>query len=138
MGGLETVVLVGVVLVAGGALARRVRLPAPVVLLVCGVGVGFVPFLDHVEMPPELVLVLFLPAILYWESLTTSLREIRANLRVIVLLALLLVVATAAVVAVVAHALGLAWPMAFVLGTVVAPPMPPPSRPSPSGCPGAH
>ena len=121
MGGLETVVLVGVVLVAGGALARRVRLPAPVVLLVCGVGVGFVPFLDHVEMPPELVLVLFLPAILYWESLTTSLREIRANLRVIVLLALLLVVATAAVVAVVAHALGLAWPMAFVLGTVVAP-----------------
>jgi monovalent cation/hydrogen antiporter len=121
MGGLETIVLVGVLLVAGGALARRLRLPAPVVLLVCGVLVGFVPVLDHVEMPPELVLVLFLPAILYWESLTTSLREIRANLRVIVLLALLLVVATAGAVAVVAHALGLAWPMAFVLGTVVAP-----------------
>ena len=64
---------------------------------------------------------MFLPAILYWESLTTSLREIRANLRVITLLAVFLVIATAVVVAVVAHALGLSWPMAALLGTVVAP-----------------
>jgi CPA1 family monovalent cation:H+ antiporter len=67
------------------------------------------------------MLLLFLPALLYWESLTTSLREIRSNLRPIVLASTALVVATAAVVAVVAHELGLAWGPAWVLGAAVAP-----------------
>jgi Na+/H+ antiporter len=67
------------------------------------------------------VLLLFLPALLYWESLNTSLREIRANLRAVVIDAVLLVLATAGVVAVVGHALGLSWPVAWVLGAVVAP-----------------
>jgi hypothetical protein len=121
MNGPEVIVLVGVLLVAGGALAPRIHLPAPVVWLLTGVAVGFIPGVDHVELPPEAVLLVFLPAILYWESLTTSLREIRANLRVITLLAVFLVIAPAVVVAVVAHALGLSWPMAVLLGTVVAP-----------------
>ena len=64
---------------------------------------------------------LFLPALLYWESLTTSLREIRNNLRVVVLTSTILVVATAAAVAVVAHALGLQWGPAWVLGAALAP-----------------
>jgi NhaP-type Na+/H+ or K+/H+ antiporter len=78
MNGPEVIVLVGVLLVAGGALAPRIHLPAPVVWLLAGVVVGFIPGVDHVELPPEAVLLVFLPAILYWESLTTSLREIRA------------------------------------------------------------
>ena len=121
MNGPEVILLVGVLQVAGGALAPRIHLPAPLVWLLAGVAVGFIPGVDHVELPPETVLLVFLPAILYWESLTTSLREIRANLRVITLLAVFLVIATAVVVAVVAHALGLSWPMAALLGTVVAP-----------------
>src|SRR4051812_15605205 len=67
------------------------------------------------------MLLLFLPALLYWESLTTSLREIRSNLRVIVLASTLLVIATAAAVAVVGHALGLPWGPAWVLGAALAP-----------------
>ena len=121
MNGPEVILLVGVLQVAGGALAPRIHLPAPLVWLLAGVAVGFIPGVDHVELPPETVLLVFLPAILYWESLTTSLREIRANLRVITLLAVFLVIATAVVVAVVAHALGLSWPMVALLGTVVAP-----------------
>ena len=121
MNGPEVILLVGVLQVAGGALAPRIHLPAPLVWLLAGVAVGFIPGVDHVELPPETVLLVFLPAILYWESLTISLREIRANLRVITLLAVFLVMTTAAVVAVVAHALGLSWPMAALLGTVVAP-----------------
>jgi len=121
MNGPEVILLVGVLQVAGGALAPRIHLPAPLVWLLAGVAVGFIPGVDHVELPPETVLLVFLPAILYWESLTTSQREIRANLRVITLLAVFLVIATAVVVAVVAHALGLSWPMAALLGTVVAP-----------------
>ena len=121
MRGLEIVVVVGVLVLLGGVLAPRVRLPAPLVQLLLGVGVGFVPGVGDVQMPPEVVLFLFLPALLYWESLNTSLREARANLRVIALSAIVLVLVTTVVVAVVGHALGLSWPMAWVLGAVLAP-----------------
>jgi CPA1 family monovalent cation:H+ antiporter len=119
--GLELVVVLGVVVLACGAAARRLNVTPPVLLLACGVLVGFIPALRAVSLPPEVVLLLFLPALLYWESLTTSLREIRNNLRVIVLLSIGLVIATAAAVAWVAHALGLAWGPAWVLGAAVAP-----------------
>ena len=121
MRALEVLVVVGVLVLVGSLLARRLRLPPPLVLLALGTVVGFLPGVGGVEMPPDVVLFLFLPALLYWESLTTSLREVRANLRVIVLASIGLVLITAGTVAVVAHALGLSWPMAFVLGAVLAP-----------------
>lgn len=83
--------------------------------------IGFVPYLRQAQLPPEVVLLLFLPALLYWESLTTSLREIRNNLRVVVLTSTALVVATAGAVASVAHLLGLSWGPAWVLGAALAP-----------------
>jgi len=119
--GLELVVIIGVTLLVCGVLARRWRIAPPVLLLVCGVLLGFVPALRHVHLPPEMVLLLFLPALLYWESITTSLREIRSNLRAIVLLSTALVIATAGAVAAAAHALGLPWGPAWVLGAAVAP-----------------
>jgi CPA1 family monovalent cation:H+ antiporter len=111
----------GVALLVSGILARRYRIAPPVLLLACGVLLGFLPALREVHLPPEMVLLLFLPALLYWESITTSLREIRTNLRAIVLLSTALVIATAAAVASVAHALGLPWGPAWVLGAAVAP-----------------
>ena len=119
--GLEAVVALGTALLAGSVLARRARIAPPVLLLVCGLLLGFVPALRQVHLPSEAVLLLFLPALLYWESLTTSLREIRSNLRVIVLSSTLLVIATAAAVAVAAHALGMPWGPAWVLGAALAP-----------------
>ena len=119
--GLEIVVLLGVALVACGALARRYPIAPAILLVLVGVLAGLVPDFRDVKLPPEVVLLLFLPALLYWESLTTSLREIRNNLRVVVLTSTLLVVATAGAVAVVAHALGLAWGPAWVLGAALAP-----------------
>lgn len=110
-----------VTMLAAGAAARRLRIASPVALLAGGALLGFVPALRGVELPPEAVLLLFLPALLFWESLTISLRGIRQNLRGIVLNSTLLVVVTAAVVAVVAHALGLSWGAAWVLGAAVAP-----------------
>jgi monovalent cation/hydrogen antiporter len=102
--------------------ARRLRIAAPILLLACGILLGFVPALREVSFPSEVMLVLFLPALLYWESLTTSLREIRTNIRVVVLMSTLLVIATAAAVAAAAHHwLGLAWGPAWVLGAAVAP-----------------
>src|SRR3954463_5283727 len=119
--GLEAVVALGAALLAGSVLARRAGIAPPVILLVCGLLLGFVPALRRVHLPSEAVLLLFLPALLYWESLNTSLREIRSNLRVIVLASTLLVIATAAAVAAVAHQLGLGWGPAWVLGAAVAP-----------------
>jgi Na+/H+ antiporter len=121
VGGLEVVVVVGVLVLLGGFLGHRLRVPVPIVQLVLGIAAGFVPGLGSVQMPPDVVLFLFLPALLYWEAINTSLRETRANLRVVSLFAVGLVLATTATVAVVAHALGLGWPMAWVLGAVLAP-----------------
>ncbi|WP_374969273.1 Na+/H+ antiporter [Terrabacter sp. BE26] len=121
MFGLEMVVLLGVALVACGALARRYPIAPAILLVLAGVLVGFVPQLRQAQLPPEVVLLVFLPALLYWESLTTSLREIRNNLRVVVLSSTVLVAATAAAVAAAAHALGLAWGPAWVLGAALAP-----------------
>jgi CPA1 family monovalent cation:H+ antiporter len=80
-----------------------------------------VPALRETHLPPEAVLLLFLPILLYWESFTSSWREIRGNARVVVLLSTVLVVLTAALVAVAAHALGMMWGPAWVLGAAVAP-----------------
>ena len=106
---------------ACSVVARRLRIATPVLLLACGALLGFLPALRAVTLPPEAVLLLFLPALLYWESLTTSLREIRSNLRTIVLMSTVLVIATAAAVAAVGHELGLPWGPAWVLGAAVAP-----------------
>jgi CPA1 family monovalent cation:H+ antiporter len=119
--GLETVVALGAVVLGCAVLARRAGLAPPILMLAGGILLGFVPALREVHLPPEAVLLLFLPALLYWESLTTSLREIRSNLRPIVLLSTLLVIATAAAVAATAHALGLAWGPSWVLGAALAP-----------------
>ncbi|BDO41104.1 Na+/H+ antiporter [Cellulomonas sp. NTE-D12] len=118
---LELLVVLGAVIVLGTAVARRTRVAPPVVLLLIGVALGTVPALRAVHLPPQLMLLVFLPALLYWESLTVSVREIRANLRGIVLSSTLLVVLTAWAVAAVAHTLGVPWGPAWVLGAAVAP-----------------
>src|SRR4051794_37365557 len=121
MFGLELVVVLGVTILVCGLLGRRLHVAPPVLLLLAGVVLGFVPALRQAHFPPELMLLVFLPLLLYWESLTTSLREIRANFRGIVLTSTLLVVATAAAVAATAHAFGVPWGPAWVLGAALAP-----------------
>jgi Na+/H+ antiporter len=115
-------VVLGVALVVCGALARRYPIAPAILLVLVGVLIGFVPELREAQLPPEVVLLVFLPVLLYWESLTTSLREIRNNLRVVVLSSTVLVFATAAAVAAVAHhVIGLALGPAWVLGAALAP-----------------
>lgn len=93
----------------------------PDAALAAGALLGFLPALRAVQFPPEVVLLLFLPVLLYWESLNTSLRDIRRSLRGVVLVSTLLVIATAGAVASVAHAFGMPWGPAWVLGAAVAP-----------------
>ena len=103
--------------------AERTRIPYPILLVVGGLGLGFVPGIPDVALPPDLVLVAVLPPLLYGAAFFTSLRDLRENAFAITLLAIGLVLTTMVIVAVVAHALipGLSWPCAFVLGAVVSP-----------------
>ncbi|WP_069628760.1 cyclophilin-like fold protein [Streptomyces niveus] len=85
MAALEFVVILGCALLVAGALAHRLRVAAPVLQLAAGVLLGFVPALRGTELPPDVLLLVFLPLLLYWESVTTSLRAIRRDLRGIML-----------------------------------------------------
>lgn len=104
-------------------LASRLRVPYPILLVLGGLVLGFVPGLPRVELPPDLVFLIFLPPLLYVSALFTSWRDFRANLRPISLLAVGLVIFTTCAVAAVAHATveGLTWPAAFALGAIVSP-----------------
>jgi Na+/H+ antiporter len=104
-------------------LAYRTNIPYPILLVVGGAGIGFVPGLPSVELPPEAVLLIFLPPLLYSAAFFSSLRDLRDNVRPIGLLAIGLVVTTTLGVGLVAHAVidDLSWAAAFTLGAIVAP-----------------
>jgi len=114
--------LIGIVIIA--TIADRLRIAYPILLVVAGVGVALLPVQHRVTLDPELVLLVFLPPLIYDASLDTSARELRAHLRPIAFLAVGLVLATMTAVAVVAHTLvdGMSWPVAFALGAIVSPP----------------
>ena len=120
---LELVILGLLVAVAAlSALAARVGIPYPILLVAGGLGLGWVPDAGEIVLDPELVLLIFLPPLLYGAAFFASPREMARNARPIAVLAIGLVFATTAAVAVVAHyAIGLDWDVAFVLGAVVSP-----------------
>jgi CPA1 family monovalent cation:H+ antiporter len=110
--------------VAGlAAAARAVDIPYPIVLVCGGLVLGFVPGLPEVELDPELVLVIFLPPLLYSAAFFANLHDLRRDMRSISLLAVGLVLATMCTVAIVAHEVvdDLPWGAAFALGAIVAP-----------------
>lgn len=115
------VVVLGVTVLIGTTIGQRYSVASPVLLITFGALLALLPPLSGVVLPPDAVLVLFLPAILYWESLNTSLREIRANLRTIILSAVVLVVVTMIAVSYSLQALGVAASAAWILGAVLAP-----------------
>jgi monovalent cation/hydrogen antiporter len=113
-------------LVAAGALlisAQLLRVPYPILLVLGGLGLSFVPGIPKIQLPPDLVLVAVLPPLLYGAAFFTSLRDLRENAGAISLLAVGLVLTTMLAVAGVAHSLisGLSWAEAFVLGAIVSP-----------------
>ena len=103
-------------------LARVVRVPYPIFLVLGGLALGFVEILPTVRIPPEVIFVVFLPPLLNSAAFFSSPLDLRAHLRAISLLALGLVLLTIFVVAAVAHYfVGLSWPIAFVLGAILSP-----------------
>jgi Na+/H+ antiporter len=122
----EIVVILGLLACVAALvpLANRLAVPYPVLLVLGGLALGFIPnsILPDIVLRPDLVFLLFLPPLLYWASITTPWREFRAYLRPILLLAVGLVAATTLGVAAAARLFvpALTWPLALVLGALVS------------------
>ena len=115
------VCLVGVAVLA--IVARRIRVPYPILLTIGGVILALIPGLPEIHLEPELVFSLFLPPLIYPAAVYTSWRDFRANVRPILLMAIVLVLITMAATAGVFHSLtGLPLAVAFVFGALISPP----------------
>lgn len=120
-----TILMLVVGAVAIAAVARRWNLPSPLVLVVAGLALSFVPAIPNIELNPDIVLFGVLPPLLFNASLDSSYLNLRANIRPVALLSIGLVLFTTVVVGVVAYLVmgpELGWPVALVLGAVVSPP----------------
>jgi CPA1 family monovalent cation:H+ antiporter len=120
----EIVLVLMAVIVGLDLAARRLRLPRAAALILGGIGIALIPGTPELEIDPELVLVLFLPPLLMSSAWFTSWRDFRADLRIILQLAVGAVFFTTLVVGVVAHLVipGLPWSACFALGAIVSPP----------------
>ena len=120
----EIIVLLFAAVAGLAVLAHRAPLPYPIVLVLGGLALSFVPRLPAINLNPDIVFYFILPALIYPAALFTSWRDFRRNLRPILLLAIGLVLATMLVVAWIAHSVvpALPWAAAFALGAIVSPP----------------
>src|SRR5919202_89295 len=113
--------MVAVAVVATTAPALRV--PYPILLVVGGLLLALIPAVPDVVLAPEMIFLLFLPPLIYIAGFDTSPRDVKAQLRPILSLAVGLVLGSTLLVGVVAHVLlpELGWPIAFALGAMLAP-----------------
>jgi Na+/H+ antiporter len=119
----QILILLLAVISVVGLIAKRLKIPPAILLVITGVGLALIPDLPTLELAPDLVLVLVLPPIIYWDAVKMSWSEFRFNLRAITLLAIGAVVFTTVAVAAATHwLLGFPWAVGFVLGAIVSPP----------------
>jgi CPA1 family monovalent cation:H+ antiporter len=120
----ETILVLMAVVVGLDVLARKVRLPPAAAQIAGGIGLTLIPGTPHIALDPDLALVLFLPPLLMADAYTTAWRDFRANLRIILQLAVGAVVFTTLAVGVIAHAVvpELPWAACFALGAIISPP----------------
>jgi CPA1 family monovalent cation:H+ antiporter len=124
MGDLQIFIAALFISAAGlNAIANWLDVPYPIPLVLGGLVLGLIPGISgKIELDPNLVLLVFLPPLLYASAFFSDLRSLRADARVIAINAIGLTLATAAVVGVIAHELiGLPWAVSFALGAIVSP-----------------
>lgn len=110
------------IMITVSALSERMKLPYPILLIIMGMAVGFIPAIPDVELSPDIVFLLFLPPLLYDAAFNISYKSFRTHFNTITTLAVSLVFLTAAAIAAVAHFFipGMTWPLAFVLGSILS------------------
>nr|WP_067058453.1 Na+/H+ antiporter [Mucilaginibacter sp. L294] len=116
------VIFILAVMIGLSAIADKIKLPYPVLLIIAGIGVGFIPSIPNIALNPEIVFLIFLPPQLYDAAFNISYKTFMTNINTIGTLAISLVFITASGIAVAAHYLipGMTWPLAFVLGAILS------------------
>ncbi|PZR25948.1 MAG: Na+/H+ antiporter [Citrobacter freundii] len=116
------VIFILAVMIALSALADKIRIPYPILLISAGIAMGFIPSLPSIEINPEVVFLIFLPPLLYDAAFNINFKEFKTHRNTIGTLAVSLVFLTASGIAVVAYYLvpGMTWPLAFVLGAILS------------------
>lgn len=112
------------IIILVGILFRKSSAPVSLFLLIIGMLLSLFPLFPRISFKPDLVLNVFLPLLVYEMTSETSWREVKFNIRPILLLSIGHVVFITLLVATVIHAIlpSLGWPLAFILGAVIAPP----------------
>lgn len=116
------IIFILIVMIGLSALADKIKLPYPVLLITAGIAVGFIPALPDIEINPEIIFLIFLPPLLYDAAFNISFTEFRTNINTIGTLSISLVFITASGIAVIAHYMvpGMTWPLSFVLGAILS------------------
>ncbi|MFC0513803.1 Na+/H+ antiporter [Mucilaginibacter angelicae] len=116
------VIFILAVMIGLSAMADKVKLPYPILLIIAGIAVGFVPSIPNIELNPEIIFLIFLPPLLYDAAFNISYPTFKTNINTIGTLAISLVFITASGIAVFAHYIipGMTWPLAFVLGAILS------------------
>ncbi|WP_418912885.1 cation:proton antiporter [Actinomyces bouchesdurhonensis] len=117
----EAIIVLGIAAVCCILLTNRFNLIGPVLLIAAGAGASFIPGVSEASLSPTIVLTIFLPFLLYWESLSVSLVRMKRALRGIILSATVLVIITAGIIAGVGVALGLSLGAALLIGACLGP-----------------
>lgn len=126
MGTVAIAVILGVgVIIAIAAFARRLGIATPILLVLTGIGLSYLPGVPEIEIPPEFVLDFLLPPILYAAAIRLPFVDFRRNLGTIVSLSVVLVVVTAFGTGFLLYALTpttVLLPLGIALGAVISPP----------------
>ena len=118
-----TIVALLAAVVACGTLAKRLNVPYPIVFLLGGIVFAFIPNTPSIKLDPQTIFLIVLPPLLVYGGWQTDWFAFKRDIRTITALSIGLVIVTAVIIALLAHdAMGLSWPMGFVLGAIVAPP----------------
>ncbi|WP_183556788.1 Na+/H+ antiporter [Mucilaginibacter sp. SP1R1] len=116
------VIFILAIMIGLSAIADRIKLPSPILLIIAGIAVGFIPALPNIELNPEIVFLIFLPPLLYDAAFNISYQTFKTNINTIGTLAISLVFITTGGIAIAAHYMipGMTWPLSFVLGAILS------------------
>ncbi len=116
------IIFILAIVIGLSAFTDVIKLPQPILLVIVGIAIGFIPTMNEIEINPEIIFLLFLPPLLYDASFNISPKDFRTNINTIGTLAITLVFLTTFWIAVVAHYIipNITWPLAFLLGAILS------------------
>jgi Na+/H+ antiporter len=118
----SVIIFILAIMIGLSAIADKIRLPYPILLIIAGIGIGFIPNLPEISLRPDVVFLIFLPPMLYDAAFNISPQQFRTNFNTISTLAIGLVFLSATGIAFIAHMFipGMTWPLSFVLGAILS------------------